>query len=196
MIVAFITFMAVVSATIFFSYWHGRGDGPDLKKQWYETKGVLIAGEAIVGALAGFLMLFNPIGLLGSIISPYYWFLWRTSKQARAELDYMGRVRNKIIKVLQGYYLPTGVNCLLILVGSVLIGVQVGDWRYPLLVIPCLASVAAPYITAKNFRNDPGETARYNRARVEIANGFTGGVNVASAILVSSKVVTVMGYGL
>lgn len=193
MVLSGLAFVTVVVATMFFSYWHGRGDGPDLKKAWYETKGVLIAGEALVGALAGFAMTFNPLGLLGALISPYYWFLWRTSKQARAELDYMGRLAwGKLIKVLQGYYLPVGINCAVIAALGTYIGIVTGAWLNMALIIPCIGSVAAPYYLAKRYRNDPGESARENRAMVEIGNGFCGGVNVASALLLFAQTVNLM----
>lgn len=186
---------AVITAvTSFFSYWHGRGDGPDLIKEWYETKGLLIAGEALVGAIAGYILTdYNLIGLAGCLISPYYWFLWRTSREARAALDYMGRLtRGKLIKVLQAYYLPAGVNAALMLCASSYIAYATGDWSNFLFIPFDLATVAVPYFLAKRYRNDPGESARENRMMVEIGNGFSGGSNVASALIVLSQLVGVV----
>jgi hypothetical protein len=158
------------------SYMHGRGDGPDLKKQWYESKGIYIAILAILGALLGFLNI-GLLGLLGSLISPIYWFGFRSSRQAKAELDYMSRNgKSSLKRIAMQYLAPVGACVLPMLVAK-------------MLVIPALAvgSVAIILAASKLFRNDDGEKSRTNRAVTEIANGLVGGINIAG-LLVAAKV--------
>lgn len=183
--------LIIIPITMAFSYAHGRGDDLDGKpeKRWFETKGLFIAGETLAAAAIGFACI-GWLGMFAAIVSPLYWFLFRTGKQARAELDYMGRVRDKIIKIIQQYYLPIGVCCALIVLFSVISGML---W-YSLLSLLCIASVAAVYFTAKEFRNDAGEKAGDNRWPVEtFGNGFCGGVNIACVMFSGFEVLRYAG---
>jgi len=150
-------YVLLTAVTAVFSYLHGRD---------HVSKGYLVAGEALVGGLAG-LLLAGWFGLLGVLISPLYWFLFRTSSQATAELDFMSRVSDDIKAVVMAYILPISVCNALILIGAI----YTQAWFCLLLVPLCVGSVALVYFTARAFRNDDGEKASDNRWPVEVANG-------------------------
>lgn len=167
----------LVPLTMAASYMHGRGDGPDLVKQWYETKGVYVAALALLGALLGFLSI-GYWGLLGSLISPLYWFGFRSSRQAVAELDYMSRVGSSLKNIAAQYALPV-VACVIPMLFAKM-------WITAALTV---LSVAAVVVTAKLFRNDDGESARDNRFPVELANGLVGGLATAGLLIAISVLV-------
>jgi len=162
--------ISIIFACALVSYLHGKDA---LGKGW------LVVGLAILGAGLGY-YLTGLLGLLGSLISPLYWFTFRTSTQARAELDYMGRQKDNIKQVIKAYILPVSL-CVALVAGGVIYS---QEWIYLALIPFMVASVSLVYVAAITFRNDDGETARSNRQWVEIANGLCGGVNVASVATV------------
>lgn len=179
----FLALAVLIVFTMAFSYLHGADK---------VGKGWLIAAEALLGAGVG-LLLAGWFGLLGALISPVFWFLFRTSSEARAALDYMARHPwGKLVKIWQAYLLPIGF-C------STVISVAAGFCGQPfyLLFIPlCWAPVPLVLWLAKRYRIDAGETDRENRWPMETFGvGLCGGINVASALFVAAEVVKAAGYG-
>ncbi len=98
------TLILAYLSTIVVSVLHGRGGVP---------KGVLIAAHVL--ALAGALWLGKVWGYwlgLSIPISMLYWFLFRTGKQAKAEMDVMAGI-GKSGKIWQAYLLPIAVASVL-----------------------------------------------------------------------------------
>lgn len=149
--------LILIPVTMFCSYMHGRGDGPDLKKQWYETKGVYIGFLAMVGAMVG-LGLYGVWGLLACLVSPIYWFGFRSSRQAVPELNYMTRRPDAaIIDIIKGYAIPS-----LVCVAAMIVAGKLAMAFISILSVLLVAGIA--YL----FRQDDGESARKNRAAVEV----------------------------
>lgn len=159
--------LALIPATMAVSYLHG-GD--------YVTKGLLVAGLALVA-----MAVLYPLGwyaIAGGLLSPFYWFLFRTSKQAVAELDYMDRrPEGSAARVFLAYALPIGIS--LAICGGIA-GYQ-GAWRDMIVIgIASMLSWGLVPLIASLWRQDEGESRRENRAAVEIAAGLCGGVHLAA----------------
>jgi hypothetical protein len=172
----------LIPVTMFFSYMHGRGDGPDLVKQWYESKGYYVAAMAVLGAALGYLNI-GWWGLTGALVSPIYWFGFRSSRQAHAELSYMYRVKDyDLLNIAKQYLLPVGVCIVPILVSQqwVLAGLL------PVLVGVTVFIAALTRLDENHARKDE----RKARAMVEtLGNGVLGGTAAAGLLLALVKLV-------
>ena len=158
--------LALIPATALCSYLHGADK---------VTKGLLIAGLALVG-----MAVLYPLGwyaIAGGLLSPLYWFTFRTSKQAIAELNYMDRRKEgSAMRIFLAYVIPVLLS--LIIAGG--LAGYTGAWKAYLGL--CFASVVSwgliPLI-ASLWRQDTGESRRNNRAAVEIMAGICGGIHLA-----------------
>lgn len=138
------------------SYLHG-GD--------YVSKGVLIAALVIASAALGFAV-YGVWGLLFALASPFYWFTFRTGKQAKAELDYMYRLPDGDIRnIALAYAIPITVSIIPMIVGL--------NYLY---IAGSLTGLFFVMLSAFIYRDDIGERSRDNRKMIEVANGFLGGV--------------------
>jgi hypothetical protein len=166
--------LAIYYITCACSYLHGR----DLR-----SKGFLIA-YTTVGYTLAFTTGLEPVMAVvaGIIFSNAYWFLFRTSNQAKPELDYMDyNLWGKIVKVWQGYKLPVGV-CMLVAL-ALIVSQNLGAANL-LLVAFSVASVLLPYTAARIYRvGKHGLTRGQSRARVEIANGLCAATNISTLLV-------------
>jgi hypothetical protein len=169
-----ITSILITAFTAVFSYAHGYGDALDGEpdQAWYESKGVLIALDVLLLCGLGVAVAGWP-GLLAAVLSPYYWFLWRSGDEAHRTLSYQDRAPwGKFVKVWQfyGWHVAAvgAVLCLLAVVAKVM-------WL-PLLMLPCAAGLGLVFWAVQTYRQDPGESRRRNRSRVELATGTAAGM--------------------
>lgn len=172
-----LSFLIIITSTVAASYAHGRGDDLDgsAEKAWYETKGLFVAIHASLISSSGFYLYGNYGAALG-ILSFVYWFLFRTGKQAKAELDYMARnERGSYLRVIKSYLMPISI-CTAV---SAALFAFSGDYIMMLASLACIISIAPFAFILPVFRIDAGERASDNRYPVELANGLCGGVNIS-----------------
>lgn len=159
--------LSLIPATVAASYVHG-GD--------HTSKGVLMAIMAAL-ALVSLYPSIGPWAFAAMLLSPFYWFLFRTGKQAGAELDYMYRTDNGSLgRIALSYALPFGITTIIVCGFA---GFK-GEWHNMLWLIPCLLSIGPVLWAAKKYRQDKGESERKNRSYVELANGLLGGVHLTA----------------
>lgn len=169
----------------FASYWHGRGDGPDLIKQWYESKNAIATP---VTALASCAVLYDRgwWAFLGLALAAYYWFTFRSNRQAHAEINYMRRFEESSLwGVTKQYLVPAGAVWLLIIALSA----YQSKYNHMYFALACALSIGAIAACAKIFRGPKGRVGedeiggvkeRARRSYVEIANGASGGLHMAA----------------
>lgn len=168
-----IQYISIIAASVA----HGRGDGTPLGK--FGTKGTWIVLSVLYGLYMAFYSDTRFQGITYTLTSFSWWWMFRTGKQAKAELDAQGMPRGwRIRRVREQYYLPVQ-SC--IVACMILLGIA-GEWWYlplPLLLWPtCFAGWL--------FLNNVNQQTSLGQRLIRKANGTGGYLRMATELVVTA----------